>query len=313
MSARNFEFDLYRLNIVDIEDEYSGTPIKTADQTASVLKRMTKSKFDIEFHGKKATYSWGCRQFDKFLTTEGRVVYRIILAKSIKEQAGDTVTDSGLESAWSAINPPLAVSLALFIFEDHHFVAVEHNGTLISGQTWANAIRIISENSAKTLGLHSFFALAPIPEENSLLQTLSSFMKLYRLRTKIRIPNPDLTRYTKAIFEQLKDSAIREYRQDMRNQQEGLNTYEGSLVHSSVALAQDGYSDGDLTFIGIRSGTKVEKIIVGKTSARGRLSISKEQMRTLSPRDVFKEGLHPLDDLFRVVCRIHPSDEKTNA
>jgi hypothetical protein len=312
MSDRKFEFDLYRLNVVDNEDEYSGTPITTNMQIMAVLKQMTISTYDIGVTGKKSSVSWGFRQFDQFASSTGQAVYRLILAKSVEEQEGDTVTDDGIEAGRSEINPPLAISVALMFFEERHLVAIEHNSSLTGGQAWHRAFRKISDNSAKSLGLTSFLALNPVPEKNSLLDTLKSFSRLFRMRTKIRLPNPELTRYTKELFEQLKSGAIREYRQDMRNRQEGLNTQEGSLVHSSVALAESGYNDGDLVLIGVRSTGKVEKVIVGKSAARSRISLTKEQVRTLTPKDPFLLGLHPIDELIAEINRLHPIDESVN-
>jgi len=312
MSDRKFEFDLYRLNIVDNEDEYKGRPVKNNTQIAAVLKQMTDSKYDMEAHNTKSTISWSFRQFDQFISSEGQIVYRVILARSVKEQEGDTVTDDGLESTRSAISPPLAISVAMLFYEERHLVAVEHNSTITGGQAWLRVFRKMSDKSAQSMGLDSYFVLSPVPEKNSLLETLRSFSTLFRLHTKIRLPNPELTRYTKELYGQLKSSAIREYRQDMRNRQEGLNTQEGSLAHSSVALAESGYNDGDLILIGIRTEGKVEKVVVGKTAARGRISLTKEQMRTLTPNDAFLQGLHPVDEIIRAINHIHPVDGNAN-
>lgn len=309
MARRKFEFDLYRLNIVDAENEYETNAITNNVQIASVLKNMANEKFDYETEGRKSSACWCCRHFDQFLTSNKENVYKLILAKSVIEQDGVTVTASGLQSARSEINPPLAVSVVMFFFESRHLVAIEHNSALTGGKAWNSAFRIISERSAKDLGLNSYIALEAVPDKNSLLETLTSFKKLFRLRTKILLPNPELTRYTKILYEQLEQSAIREYTQDMRNQQNGLNTAEGSLVHSSVSLAEDGYSDGDLTFVGVRQKGKVEKVIVGKTAARGEVAISKEVIRLLESKDVFPTFLHPLDEINSEINRIHPIEE----
>ena len=312
MSDRKFEFDLFRLNIVDGQDEYHGNPIKNNQQIAAVLKQLADAKYDIEASNTKSTVSWGCRGFDQFRSSDGQTVYRVILAKSVKEQEGDTVTDDGLEAARSEINPPLAISVALLFYEQRHLVAVEHNSTITGGKAWIHVFRKLSTKGARSLGLDSFLVLSPVPEKNSLLETLRSFSQLFRLRTKIRLPNPELTRYTRELFNQLKESSIREYSQDMRNRQEGLNTSEGSLAHSSVALAESGYNDGDLVLIGVRSESKVEKVVVGKTAARGRISLTKEQMRTLTPNDAFLHGMHPVDELIAAINHIHPIDESAN-
>ena len=161
---------------------------------------------------------------------------------------------------------------------------MEHNATLLSGKAWRSAIRLISKRAAKTHGNSAILILEPVPEADSISTLLATFVRVIRIKAKVRIPNPELTRFTKAFYEQLKASRINEYRQDMRNQQQGLSLEEGTLARATIGLAEEGYKDGDVTIIGTRKG-QIETVVVGHTAARGTLRVTKEEMRQLSPED----------------------------
>jgi hypothetical protein len=271
---------------------------------------MATSSFDIPVTARKTTSTWGVRQFESFALKDSagtETVHRILLVRSLEEQDGDTLTDAGISAARSAINPPLATSVSLYIWMRRHLVAIEHNSALLSGTAWRRAFLKISERGAKKLTYRSCFVLEPIPEAGTLTALLNSFTRVTRIKLKVRIPNPDLTQHTRAFFEQLKESRIREYKQDMQNRQDGLNVTEGTLARSAVALAEDGYKDGDVTFVGIRH-RQVETIVFGHTAARGTLSATKEEMRRLTPNETDHVEIM-VGSLIREINRIKPRED----
>lgn len=285
MANRNFNFDLYRLYVGADESDATNSTSNSDTAVGNILATMASSSFDIPMTGRKSTSTWGVRQFETF-TVKGRsttdIVHRILLVKALEEQDGSTLTDVGLSLGRSTIDPPLATSVNLYFWMRRHLVAVEHNATLLTGKAWNSAIRLISKRAAKTHGNNALLLLEPVPEADSISSLLATFAKVIRIKAKVRIPNPELTRFTRALYEQLKESRINEYRQDMRNQQQGLSLEEGTLARSTIGLVEEGYKAGDVTIIGVRKN-QIETVVVGHTAARGTLRVTKEEMRQLTP------------------------------
>jgi hypothetical protein len=316
MNPKKFQFDLYRLNVVDNETEADGSFISNDQQISATLRAMGNPDRDIEIAARRTRSKWGVRQFETFVTRDNspeHSVHRVLFARALEEQAGDTLTDDGVSAARSELNPPLAASVSLYFWMHRHLVAVEHNGTLLSGSAWRAAFRRISEESARRVGYQSHFSLEPVPEPGTLLTLLTSFRKLTRLKVKVRIPNPDLTEYTRAIYEELSESRIREYTQEMQNRQDanGINVEQGSRAHRTISLAEDGYKDGDVILVGVRD-RGVETVIHGRTAARGTLQITKETMRRLTATDdPLLVGEH-IGALLHEINRIKPLDARAS-
>ncbi len=271
--TNEFRFEVYRLNIVDQDViDFTGSIVRSDDQVASVLKAMTGAKFDFDMDTGTTVSLWSCREFCDFTgkSTDGTErILQITLSRSVIEQAGQTVTDKGIENAVTQYSPPPANSMQILVYLSRHIVAVEHNALLMSSERWRKVFREISKRAGESLDFRSELMLEPIPEKEELLTIFRSFPKLVRLRVKLRLPNPELTRYTKRLYDELSEGGIREYTQDMRNPN-GLNTDDGALPHSSIALAEAGYKDGEVTFVGIKGGKK-EKVVTGKQAASGKL------------------------------------------
>lgn len=310
MANKHFNFDLYRLNIDSDENDETDLPVNTDAAIGMILEAMATPALDIAVTARKSTSTWGVRQFESFVlkdSARANVVQRILLVKALEEQDGNTLTDAGLSAARSAIQPPLATSINLYFWMQRHLVAVEHNGALLSGTAWRRAVRLISKSAAKKIGLNAFLVLEPVAEAGNLASLLASFSRVLRIKAKVRIPNPELTRYTKALFEQLKESRIQEYRQDMRNRQQGLNLEEGTLARATVGLAEEGYKDGDVTIVGLRK-TQIETVVFGHTAARGSLRITKEEMRLMHPKVEPYQVETNIGSLLQEITRIKPSE-----
>lgn len=309
--SRDFEFEVFRLNIVDRDIlESMGAVVRSNDQIVSVLRSMTNSDYDVDVDTGKAVYLWSLREFQDFPGTQsdnsGRIL-QLVLSRSVVEQAGQTVTDSGIEDAVTQLTPPPANSMLILVYLDRHIVAVERNALLLSSEKWRHVFREVSLKAAQSMELRSELALEPIPEREELLALFRSFNKLIRLKLKVRLPNPELSRHTKRLYDELCNGGIREYTQDMRNPN-GLNTSDGALPHSSVALAEAGYKDGEVTLVGIKGGHK-ETVVTGTQAARGKLDGLRDYMRGLKDNAKAKETRMVLDSLMKEVDRIAPMEE----
>ncbi len=309
--ARDFEFEVFRLNVVDQDiTEYMGATVRSNDQITSVLRAMTKPDYDVDFETKKGVYLWSVREFQSFPgiapNNTDRII-QLVLSRSVLEQAGQTVTDSGIEDAVTQLAPPPANSMLILVYLDRHIVAVEHNAQLLSSARWRRAFETVSRRAAQAMDFRSQLALEPIPEQKKLLEIFRSFPKLIRLRLKVRLPNPELSRHTKRLYDDLCQGGIREYTQDMRNSS-GLNTEDGALPHASVALAEAGYKDGPVTFVGVKGGQK-ERVVTGKQAARGNLDGLRDYMRGLKDNARAKETRMVLDSLMKEIDRIAPRED----
>ncbi len=308
--ARDFQFEVFRLNIVDQDIfDFMGATLRSNDQITSVLKAMTKSDFDLDYETGKAVYLWSLREYQDFTGVapdQSDRVLQLVISRSVVEQAGQTVTDSGIEDAVTQFDPPAANSMLILVYLDRHIVAVEHNALLMSSERWAHVFKEISRRAAQSMDLRSELVLEPIPEREELLTLFRSFPKLIRLKLKVRLPNPELSRHTKHLYDELCEGGIREYTQDMRNPN-GLNTEDGALPHSSVALAEAGYKDGEVTFVGIKGGRK-EKVVTGKQAAHGKLDGLRDYMRGLKDNAKAKETRMVLDSLMKEIDRIAPKE-----
>lgn len=299
---KRFEFDLYRLNIID-EDvfDFLGKPIRENADILLVLLSMTSPTYDFENYTGSSVHKWSIREFYDYVLDgdQKNRIAQIILSRSLIEQSGQTVTDQGLEDSISEVYPPLATSMGIYIWLERHLVAVEHNSALVSTDRWRKAFHKISEAAAKNEKFISTLSLEPIPEQDELIRVFKSFSRLVRLKLKILLPNPDLSRYTRKLYEELQRSAIREYDQDMKNPN-GLNTEENTLPHASVSLAQAGYKRGDVTMIGVKHDkNKIEKIITGKTAARGKITVFRDQIRNMRQKASKGETQYILSELIR--------------
>jgi hypothetical protein len=308
--ARDFQFEVFRLNTVDQDvTDFLGSTVRSDAQIAAVLKAMARPDFDVDVETGKAVYIWSVREFQDFDAElpdgSGRIL-QVVLSRSVVEQTGQTVTDSGIENAVTQLTPPPANSMLILVYLDRHIVAAEHNALLMSSERWRGVFREASRRAAQSMDFRSELVLEPIPEREELLTIFRSFPKLVRLKLKVRLPNPELSRHTKRLYDELCEGGIREYTQDMKNPN-GLNTDEGTLPHSSVSLAEAGYKDGEVTFVGIKGGRK-ERRVTGKQAARGKLDGFRDYMRGLKDNAKAKETRMVLDSLMKEIDRIAPRE-----
>ncbi len=137
-----------------------------------------------------------------------------------------------------------------------------------------------------------------------------SFDKITRIKATLRIPNPELTRYTKSLFDDLKASDVREYTQDMKNPN-GLSKSEDTRPFATAVLAQQGYKSGDVHMEGFRNDM-FEKVTSGSNASRGTINSLRDFVRGLTANARAKETHTVLHEIAKEIDRIHPREPKTD-
>ena len=312
--ARKFNFDLFRLNIVDLVDLFMPDPaflIRNDEDIVQLLEFACAPEFDKEQETSTAKFKWSLRYFGDYKDViPDRRILSVILARSILEKDGLIVTDDGISQGSSSSNPPLASTMIIFIDLRRHLVAVEHSGEL-SQVSWKDHIEKIFEGVSLSLGKASAISLEPVPEKHEIIGLFKSFDRITRIKATLRIPNPELTRYTQSLFDDLKAGNVREYTQDMKNPG-GLSKEEGARPFATAVLAQQGYKTGDVQMEGYRNND-FEKVISGSSATRGTINSLKQFVRGLSANARAKETKKALFEIANEIDRIHPADFQANS
>lgn len=307
--GRKFSFDLFRLNIVDVNDLFlSGSDhrLRGNDSIDEVFKKSCDSAFDKEQETSSAKYKWSLRYYNNYSNSlEERWFISVVLARSVLEKDGLIVTDEGISTGSSSSYPPLASTMVVFLDMNRHLVAVEHSGEL-NQVAWKYFLEQILGDVALSLGKSSTLNLEPVPEQHEIISLFKSFDKITRFKATLRIPNPELTRYTESLFEDLKNSDIREYTQDMKNPN-GLSKSENARPFATAVLAQQGYKKGDIHLEGYRNDG-FEKVTSGSVASRGAIKSLKDFVRGLSANAKAKETRSVLQQIAREIDRIHPKE-----
>lgn len=306
--ARRFSFGLYRLNIEDTDDLFAHSQLRrlrTDRDIAEVLQKATDPETDQLQKTRTAVFKWSIREFcDLSEQSPDRPLLYVVLARSVLERDGSIVTDDGMELGTSSLNPPLA-STAVCLFDlSRHLVAVEHTGEL-APTAWKEFFERILATAANRIEFWSSIALEPIPEKYGIVGLFLSFDRITRMRVTLRIPNPELSRYTKLLYQDLAKSDIREMTQDMKNPN-GLSKAEEARPYASAVLAEQGYKRGDVQFEGVRNGS-FEQARTGSAAARGNVRGLREFVRGLHANAKAKETQRVLAAVAAEIDRLHPA------
>jgi len=310
--AQDFQFELYRLNIVDTSDPMFpefGQRIVLDEQIIDVLQKAASPVFDFTEETKKAKYKWSVRQFTDYGQIPGRgQVASVVLAKSTLKKDGMIVTDEGIISGTSDASPPLASMMMLFFDMQRHLVAVEYHGELSQNKKWKSAFSKIVLNTANKMQMASSLLLEEVPEKHEIIKLFRSFERLTRLKVYLRLPNPELSRYTKSLYEDLQKGGIREYLQDMKNPG-GLSKDEQARPFASVSLAEEGYKSGEVLFEGIKEG-RFTKVRSSEEAARSKLDMLKDFVRGAAANAKSKEAKMVLEAITVEIDRLHPKEDQ---
>ena len=309
MRERRFEFELYRLNIIDDLDLWTNhlETLRSDEEIVAVLRAATRPEFDWTSAGEIRRYRWSLRGFQRYDAEGFADVVSLTLARSILEEYGQVVTDEDVVHGRSESSPPLAITCELFFFLRRHLVAVERSSSILRSNTWRFAVEDITSAAARNGGYRSKIALEPHPKQDEIIAAFRSFDVLTRLRVHLRLPNPELNRYTRSLYEDLVSGGIRDYIQDMRNQ-DGLNKAEDERPFASAAMAQQGYKVKEVTLEGVRDGRR-EQVITGRHAARGRVGELREFVRGLKANANTKEGARVLEAISEEIERIAPTED----
>ncbi len=306
--SRRFAFDLYRLNVEDAEDLFAPLNVlrmRSDDVIRSVLVAAATRDHDLIQKTKSAIFSWSVRDFLDLTENSPRPMLRVVLARSVLEREGPIVTDDGMRRGKSASSPPLA-STAVCLFDmSRHLVLVERASDLPQSQR-DSFLELALEQAAARLGIWSRIRLEPIPKKNEITGLFRSFDRITRMKLTLRIPNPELNRYTAAIYEDMKIGGIREMTQDMRNPS-GLSLSQDARPYASAVLAEQGYKKGEVQLEGVRNG-EWEEARSGSVAARGGVSGLRDFIRGLSAIAKAKETQRALEAVAAEVDRVHPRE-----
>lgn len=308
--SRRFNFDLYRLNVVDFEDLFledaDQSRIRSDNEIKRVLEASCEAKRDQPQETRSAEFLWSVREFNCYPVINSRSLCSLILARSTISKDGLIVTEEGISAGKSSATPPLASAAMVFFDLTRHLVAVEHTGEL-SQTAWKDFFERIISETALSLGLTSFFELEPVPEKHGIIGLFKSFDKITRIKMTLRIPNPELTRYTKSLYDDLAKSGIREYTQDMKSPN-GLSKSEDARPYASAYLAEQGYKKGDVQFTGIRNDVE-ETIRSGSASARGSVKQLRDFVRGMHTTAKTKEAQAALSSIIEEIDKLHPKGD----
>lgn len=308
--ARKFSFSLFRLNIVDAEDMFPAdlsNRLRGNEAIRRILEFSTDSEFDAIQETRTAVFEWSLRGYlDLTEFAPGREIVHLVLARSLLKKDGLIVTDDGISHGTSSSYPPLA-SAAVVLFDlSRHLVAVEHTGEL-SQTAWKDFLEKILSSVVFSQGMMSQIALEPVPEKDGIVGLFLSFDRVTRMKLTLRLPNPELNRYTKALYDDLVRGGIREVTQDMKNPN-GMSKAEDARPYASAVLAEQGYKVGDVYMEGLK-GDKFEQVTSGSDAVRGSVKSLRDFVRGLSQNLNTKEANKAVTAIMTEIDRIHPEME----
>lgn len=305
--SRKFSFNLFRINIIDAEDMFSvniNQRLRGDSDLIRVFKASTSSDMDQRQETRSAIFKWSLREYiDLTELGDGRQLIHLVLARSLLEKDGLIVTDEGISSGTSSSYPPLASAAVVLVDLSRHLVAVEHTGDL-SQTAWKDFIEKILNQASSSLEKLSYISLEPVPERNGIIGLFLSFDKIMRMKLTLRIPNPELNRYTKELYEDLVKSNLREITQDMKNPN-GMSKSVDARPYACAVLAEQGYKSGDVFIAGIR-GDDYEEATSGSEAVRGNIKALRDFIRGLSSNLKTKEAKQAIKSIFAEIDKIHP-------
>lgn len=281
---RNFNFSLYRLNVVDKEDMFSSAKgvIRGDISILDVLLKATDSNYDDAQETNTSLYQWGIRELQDFSSViNERTFVTCTLARSLLEKNGTVVTENGITEGRSASYPPLAETIFIVFDMSRHLVAVEKNSLWTSANYWKTAFERITAKAADDNNLASSLSLEEVPGHSTVFALLNSFSKVTRIRLTVRVPNPELSAYTKKLAEELKADNVRELGLDVKAPQ-GLTCLRNSPVYAALSLGEAGYKDGEVKISGFKDGVhRTEE--TGTEAVHGNIAMDKESVKAITP------------------------------
>lgn len=311
MADRPFEFDLFRLVIVEPDVfDFIGAPVNGDAGILQMIQEGCASTHDVSTSGAKNHWKWSLRDFDvsapNIFGADGGIV-STRYARSLIEQNTAIVTDESIVEGTSHAEPAAALPIRIVFYMQRHLVAVEHSSAIMSSLAWVDALHQIFDKAAIALNIRTQIRLEPVPEANEVMEAFRSFERLTQLRVTLRLPNPEVSRFAKSLFDQMTSGGIREYLNDIKNGS-GLSQAEGQLPHAIASLAQDGYKKGEVVMSGLRQGRRT-RIKTGRTAARGQVERVRDFVRGQVTIAKTKEAQTALAAILEEIDNMHPAPE----
>ena len=311
MADRPFEFDLFRLVIVEPDVfDFIGDAVNGDEGILKMVQEGCSSKHDLTTSGAKNHWKWSLRDFDisspdVFGLNGGTVSTRY--ARSLIEQNTVIVTDDSIVEGTSHAEPAAATPIRIVFYMQRHLVAIEHNSAIMSTHAWLDALHQVLDSAAVALNIRTQVRLEPVPEANQVMEAFFSFQRLTQLRVTLRLPNPEISRFAKGLYDQMKSGGIREYLNDIKNGS-GLSQSAGQLPHAIASLAQDGYKKGEVVMSGMKEGRRV-KVKTGRNAARGQVERVRDFVRGQVTVAKSKEAQSALAAILEEIDRMHPAPQ----
>ncbi len=161
-----------------------------------------------------------------------------------------------------------------------HIVAVENRAGMTTGETWLRNFDNIVQNAKIRIDIPVVPTLEPIPLRGTIVTRLSGFDRIYRFRVRLKLPNPELNRWARHIYDEMIEQHLSEYLQEFVSP-DGIRKDEASKAYSSAALAELGYKEGGVQIDGEQDGRRVQ-LYEGRTAIAGRIDQLKSLIRGLS-------------------------------
>ena len=217
------------------------------------------------------------------------------------------VTDDTIVEGMSHAEPAAATPIRIVFYMRRHLVAVEHSSAIMSTHAWLDALHQIFDTASVSLNVRTQIRLEPVPEANQVLEAFFSFQRLTQLRVTLRLPNPEISRYAKGLYDQMNSGGIREYLNDLKNGS-GLSQVEGQLPHAIASLAQDGYKKGEVLMAGVKEGRR-RSVKTGRNAARGQVDRVRDFVRGQVTIVKTREAQLALAAVLDEIDRMHPAPQ----
>lgn len=306
MNRDVFNFFLYRLNKEFREDLFRGgfnSKVSDDELLKEFLREVCQSKFDYKKETRKGIYTWSLRNFQDL----DQDFSSIVLARSQLQKTSTIVTDTSLIIGNSISNPPPADTIILLIFWKRHIVIVENRVGMTTGETWLRNFHTIIDNAKLFISIPIAPRLEPIPIKGTILDQLRNLDKVFRFRVRLKLPNPELNRFAKNIYDEMIDQKLTEYLQEFFSPT-GIRVDESSKAFSSGALAELGYKEGGVKIEGQKDGKPI-LIDEGKTAIKGKIDQLRSFIRGLETNAFGKQLPKALIEITNEVNRLFPNEE----
>lgn len=301
-----FKFFLYRLNKEYRNDLFSNRnlPNRSDDEwIEEFLRTISNPDYDYKKETRKAIYKWSLRNYQVLSESFSSVV----LARSQLQKTSTIVTDNSIEVGDSVAEPPPADTMILLFYWKRHIVVVENRSRMTTGETWLRNFHAIIENAKMYIPIPVAPKLEPIPVQGTILDYLDELDKVVRFRIRLKLPNPELNRWAKRIYDEMIEEELTEYLQEFISP-DGIRVDKYSKAYSSGALAELGYKDGSVKIEGKKDGKHLQ-IDEGKTAIKGRIDQLKSLIRGLETNATGKQLPKALNTIEDEINRLFPYED----